>query len=198
MTDNAIRINGVEVYEHDIYSLTDEFINTELEGDPERVRENFARMILYIGDRIQKPSHDDITLLDGIFQIYVRLCLKYSVLPSLEMFSQLVKTNRATFGDWARGEYRANNDTYSTTVKAWRETCRSFVVDKLHNSDKVNVNLIFIAKANYGMKEAVSEPIEDYDASKPVLSAHEIHKAFIERKKPEIHFDEAGNILGME
>lgn len=162
------------------------------------MKENFARMILYIGDRIQKPSHDDIMLLDGIFQIYVRLCLKYGVLPSLEMFSQLVKTNRATFGDWARGEYRANNDTYSTTVKEWRETCRSFVVDRLHNSEKVNVNLIFIAKANYGMKEATGEPIENYDANKPQMTAQEIHQARLERKRPEINLDEDGNILGME
>lgn len=197
MTDNTIKANGIEVYTHDIYLYADQFIQEELGSDGAEVKENFARLILYIADRIQKPSHDDIALLDGIFQIYVRLCLKYGALPSIEMFAQLTKTNRATFGDWARGEYRANNDTYSTTVKAWRETCRSFVVDKLHNSDKVNVNLIFIAKANYGMKEAVSEPIEEYDASKPVLSAHEIHKAFIERKKPkpEIHFDDDGNVL---
>lgn len=198
MTDNTIKANGIEVYTHDIYSYADQFIQEELAGDGEKAKENFARLILYIADRIQKPSHDDIALLDGIFQIYVRLCLKYSVLPSIEMFAQLTKTNRATFGDWARGEYRSNDSEYSTTVKAWRETCRSFVVDKLHNSDKVNVNLIFIAKANYGMKEATGEPIENYDANKPQMTAQEIHQAFIERKKPEIHFDEAGNVLGVE
>lgn len=196
MTDNSINVDGVEVYEHDIYAYADQFIQEELSGDDEKVRENFARMIIFIGDRVRKPSHDDIALLDGIFQIYVRLCLKYGVLPSIEMFAQLVKTNRATFGDWGRGEYRANNDTYSTTVKEWRETCRSFVVDKLHNSEKVNVNLIFIAKANYGMKEAVAEQVEDKNTSRPVMTAQEIHQARLERReRPTINFDEDGNVL---
>lgn len=196
MTDNTIKANGIEVYTHDIYSCTDQFIQEELGGDDKRVKENFARMILYIADRIKKPSHDDIVLLDGVFQIYVRLCIKYGTLPSLEMFAQLVKTNRATFGDWARGEYRANTGEYSTTIKDWRETCRSFVVDRLHNSDKVNVNLIFIAKANYGMKEAVGEQIEEKNPSRPVMTAQEIHQALLERgEMPRISFDEDGNVL---
>ena len=47
-------------------------------------------MILYISDNITKPDNNDINLLDNIFNIYIRLCVKYNMLPTLECFSMLV------------------------------------------------------------------------------------------------------------
>ena len=158
MTDNATNLGGIEVYLHDIYYFTDEFIRTELGGAKDLVHDNFSQMILYIADRIQKPDNADAKLLDKIFDIYVRLCTKFQILPTLEMFSMLVKINRATFYDWSAGQYRKSTE-HGDIVKKWHGICKNFVVDRLHNSRKVDPNLIFIAKAGYGMVEASPAPI---------------------------------------
>ena len=104
MKDNSIKSEvGIEVYQNDIYRLVDEYIDTELDGDVENIADNFVSMIFYIADNIQKPSNDDIELLDNLFSIYVRICAKYKVLPTLEVFSFLVGIDRNTFTDWSMG-----------------------------------------------------------------------------------------------
>lgn len=174
MTDNAENINGVEIYLHDIYYFTDEFIEQELDGDKDRVHDYFPQLILYLSDRIKKPSHEDIELLDAIFNIYIRLCVKYKVLPTLEMFAMLTKINRATFYDWSAGKYRKTG-AYGDITKTWRETCKNLVIDRLHNNNgKADINLIFIAKAAYGMRETVPIPAET--ENKRVLTATELPK----------------------
>ena len=172
MTDNTISVNGVEVYSSRICELADEFIQRELDGDKEKVRGYFASLIFYIADRIEKPSNDDIELLDGIFNIYVRLCAKYRVLPTLEMFSFLVKINRTTFTDWANKEYRLST-AHGNTVKKWFGTCKSFVVNRLHNKPGTDANLIFTAKAAYHMRETAPEPVE-YKPANRLASREEL------------------------
>lgn len=170
---NTTNAGGVEVYEHEIYRLADEFISKELNGDSDSVHDNFLRMIFYIRDRIEKPSHDDIELLDGIFDTYINLCVRYGINPSLECFSFLISTNRTTLTDWRAGEYRKDS-AHTVAVKRWFDICKSFVVDKLHNSDRVNVNLIFTAKSAYQIREAGPIPAEDYSNGIPQLNREEI------------------------
>ena len=98
--NTVITDQGIEVYESDIYRLVDEYISTVLQVSPEDydtqkeyksvIADSFVDMIFYIADRIQKPSNDNIELLDSIFNIYVRICTRYGVLPTLEVFSFLV------------------------------------------------------------------------------------------------------------
>ena len=130
-------------------------------------------MFFYIADRIPKPSHEDIDLLDRIFDIYVRLCAKYRILPTLEMFSFLVQTHRSTFTDWKNGTHRASTTAYSDTVKKWFDTCKAFVVDRLSNQYGTNANLIFVAKSAYGMRENVPLP-DPENTQKRVLSIDEL------------------------
>lgn len=143
---------SIEVYTDEIFALADEYIQAELEGDKAQAYEYFTDMILYIGERIPKPSNDDIELLDNIFNIYKRLCTRYKVLPTLECFSFLVDINTNTFSAWLNGEYRVGSP-HSLTVKKWKETCRNFLVNSLTNSRGTDANKIFIAKAAYGMAE---------------------------------------------
>lgn len=160
MTDNTIKaLNGIEVYQHDIYYYADEFIEQELGGDTDKVRESSTAMFFYIADRIPKPSHEDIDLLDNIFDIYTRLCAKYRILPTLEMFSFLIKTHRSVFTDWKNGAHRASTTAYSDTVKKWLDVCKAFVVDRLSNQYGTNANLIFVAKSAYGMRESAPTPV---------------------------------------
>lgn len=174
MTDNTVKTaDGAEIYQHDIYYYADEYINNELNGDTDSVSDSFPAMILYIADNIPKPSNDDIELLDGIFNIYIRLCSKYHVLPTLEMFSFLVSINRATFTDWSNGEYRASSE-HGNTAKKWFNICKSFTVNRLHNKGGTDANLIFIAKAAYGMAETA--PVQTAGSAQRVLTAAELPK----------------------
>lgn len=158
---------GEEVYQHDIYYYADEYIQNELDGDAGSVSDSFPAMILYISDNIPKPDNADIELLDSIFNIYMRLCSKYKVLPTLEMFSFLVGINRTTFTDWANGEYRSSTG-HGDTAKKWFDTCKSFTVNRLHNKGGTDANLIFIAKAAYGMAETA--PVQTASVRQQIIS----------------------------
>lgn len=165
--------------------------------DKATVHDNFLSMIFYISDNIPKPSNNDIELLDQIFDIYIRLCADYGVNPTLDVFSFLVKIHRTTFTDWINGEYRnkvyytvdgkyinnintwrfnhkgedykeVSSTTYSDTAKKWKEICGSFTVNKLLNTPGTNANLIFAAKAVYGMVEtAPVQAVNPHQRAKP-------------------------------
>lgn len=173
MTDNTVNVNGAEIYTHRIFEIVDEYIGQELGGDKEKVKESFVDMIFYISDRIPKPSNDDIELLDGIFDIYVRLCARYGVLPTLEIFSFLVGINRSTFTDWSNGEYRSST-AHGNTVKKWFGICKSFVVNRLHNKPGTDANLIFTAKAAYHMRETTPVPVESKPEYRHLASREEL------------------------
>ena len=163
MVNNTVKTeDGTEVYVNNIYYYADQYIKDILniteeesynEDNKKRINDNFVSMILYIKDHIKKPSNDDIVLLDNIFNAYVNLCIKYNYLPTLEIFSFLVSINNGTFSDWADGQYRASSG-HGETVKKWKNICKAFTVNRLSNSPGTNANLIFIAKAAYGMVEA--------------------------------------------
>lgn len=144
--------NGADVYRHEIMELADEYIDIDLGGDRSLAQDSFTDMIFYIADRIDKPDNADIETLDNIFNIFIRLCSKCHVLPTLEVFSFLVGINRATFTDWSNGEYRSST-AHGNTVKKWFDICKSFTINRLHNKGGTDANLIFIAKAAYGMAE---------------------------------------------
>lgn len=171
MKDNTdITSAGIEIYRHDINYYADEYIRNELEIDhvdqesKKIVKDNFVDMLFYISDRISKPDNADIKALDNIFSVYVRLCSKYSVNPTLEAFSFLVNIDRNTFTTWANGTYRTAD--HSSTVKKWLNICRGFLVDNLGNSKGTDANKIFIAKAAYGMAETKAVEQEQITGAK--------------------------------
>lgn len=158
MKDNTVNIQDVDIYLDNINIYADEYINTVLcispdnENYKKEVSDSFVDMIFYIADHIQKPSNDNIELLDKMFNTYVRLCSKYHVLPTLEVFSFLVGINRTTFTDWMNGVYRTNS-SHGDTAKKWFDICKNCAINRLHNQTGTNANLIFVAKAAYGMAE---------------------------------------------
>lgn len=171
MKDNTdITSTGIEIYRHDINYYADEYIRNELEIDhvdqesKKIVKDSFVDMLFYISDRISKPDNADIKALDNIFSVYVRLCSKYSVNPTLEAFSFLVDINRATFTSWNNGDYRTQE--HSDTVKKWMNICKGFLVNNLGNSKGTDANKIFIAKAAYGMAETKAVEQEQITGAK--------------------------------
>jgi len=189
-SNTTVTEQGIEVYENDIYRLVDEYINTVLQVTPEEfdtqkeykatVADSFVDMIFYIADRIPKPSNDDIELLDNIFNIFVRVCSKYNVLPTLEVFSFLVNINRSTFSDWMRGDYRTSS-SHGITVKKWFDICKNCTVNRLNNQPGTNANLIFVAKAAYGMAETA--PVQ---TAQQIADKHRAALELPEMERPEL------------
>ncbi len=166
--------DGVEIYTHKLFSLVDKYIQERLGGKEEDVAKHFRDIIFFMADRIEKPDNSEIELLDGLFEAYTRVCARYGKLPTLECFSWLVKIDRNTFTDWHKKEYRSST-AHSSTVKKWLNICRGFTVDELSNSKFANPNLIFIAKAAYGMRETAPLPALETE-NKRILSASELPK----------------------
>lgn len=198
--NTVITDQGIEVYENNIYSLVDEYISTVLQVSPEDyetqkeykavVADSFVDMIFYIADRIQKPSNDNIELLDNIFNIFVRICSKYNILPTLEVFSFLVNINRSTFSDWMRGDYRTTS-THGTTVKKWFDICKNCTINRLNNQTGTNANLIFIAKAAYGMAETAPVPAGQQQgipqqSREQIAAKYAEYKQLPDQKPPEL------------
>lgn len=148
--------NGTEVYTNRLFELADEYTEERLHGDRGEVNSNFRDLMFYLADRMQKIPNGEIEELDAVFSAYVRLCARYGRLPTVELFAMLVKINPTTLTDWKNGEYRST--THSKTVKKWLDICRGFVVDELSNSRTPNPNLIFTAKAAYGLRETSPVP----------------------------------------
>ena len=193
MVDNTVKAyDGSEIYISKIMELADEFISLELDEERGKDIYNkssiFRAMILYISDNIPKPDNNDVELLDNIFNIYIRLCVKYDKLPTLELFSMLININPATLSKWSSGEYRTNiyydsngnyikdfaawqlnhrgepyraepSTAHSQAVKKWKEICAGFLMDDLSNTNGTNANKIFTAKAAYGKVETAPVPV---------------------------------------
>lgn len=192
MKGNAVKTeHGIEVYTNDIHRLADEYINTELDKAEDIYDVSaFTGMILYISDNIPKPDNGDIELLDSIFNIYIRLCCKYKILPTLECFSMMININPNTISAWINGEYRNTiyydmdgnyikdintwrfnhkgqeyraepSTSHSLTAKKWKSVCKDFLVNSLSNTRGTDANRIFIAKAAYGMVETAPIAVEN-------------------------------------
>lgn len=200
MKNTTTTTTGIEVYENQIWQLVDEYIDTVLhinqndydsiEKYKKEIANNRIDLFFYISDRIEKPNNNDIELLDNIFNIYIRVCGRYGISPTLQMFGILVGINNMTFSDWANGDYRTTS-THGITVKKWKETCGAFALDKLHNQDGTNANLIFACKVAYGMAEtAPVQAAQQYGV--PQQTAQQIaekHKAALQlpdMEKPEL------------
>lgn len=153
-------VNGVEIYTNKLFELTDQYIEERLNGDESGIAKRFRELILYIADRIEVPDNDDISGLDSLFDAFVLLCVRYNRLPTLEAFSFLTKIHRSTFDDWKNMRYRSSTTSYADTIKRWYDICKSFVIDELTNNSSANVNLIFISKAAYGLRETAPIPAE--------------------------------------
>lgn len=171
--DTSHNAELVEVYTSDIFRLADEFIQTELDGKRDRdlLKSEFRNMVFYIHDSIPRVDNNNIELIDSIFNIYIRLCAKCSVLPTLEAFSWLTGIDNATFSDWMNGEYRKLTPEYSKTVKKWKETCKGSLVYDLTQKGGSDINKIFIAKAVYGMAETAPVPAEPIRRLEPLTSS---------------------------
>lgn len=158
--------NGVEIYTNDIMRYADEYIQQRTNGSLKNIKEMFPDMIFYIHDILNLDiDTDDIDGMDALFNVYVRLCGRCGVLPTIECYSWLVGIMCATIKEWANGVVRADSSRkHGIFAKKWTDTCAAACVNRLSNQAGSNVNLIFVAKAAYGMAETAPVQVQRSEA----------------------------------
>lgn len=159
MRDNTVKDydgNSLDIYEHKIYVLADDYIVTVL-NKPEDIskKQCFGGMIKYISTHIDKPDTDNLVLLDRLWSIYTSLCYKYNHVVTIERYCILININRDTFYSWYKGETHNEwceelGSSRSDTVKKWDKECESSWQDEASTG---NPGPMFVLKSRRGWSE---------------------------------------------
>lgn len=181
-----VSYNGIEVYPDDIAILCDEYINNL--PNPEIIYKSagFCGLLEYIYSRklkhvvINKPGKGyDFTVLDNIFyNIYLPLCYRYNITPTVIQFTALARIDNTHLGDIKNGVYSSNgsrvNPAHMRTVKNWFNACESALLGRAVNDN--GIGAIFALKANYGYRETApsQEPqaIEAHESAEQIAARH--------------------------
>lgn len=158
MKDNSIAIDGAEVYLNDVYYFADEYISDN-DIDTKDIRPVFNAILLYICDHIPKVDKKNIRALDNIFNIYIRLCAKYGINPTLSGFGLMTGIYSDFFTECIAGKVTPE---HTETVKSWKNTCGGILVNNLSSAPGASVNQIFVAKAVYGLSDAPERNITEH------------------------------------
>lgn len=161
---NTTNINGTEIYDSNIKYYADLFIQEELDGNDskENVKSNFEYMLFYISEHI-KVNIYDLDMQRTCFNSYVYLCMKYKVLPVMRMYLCMIHMDYKVYTEWINGNV---SPEYTEFAQNMHNICQTYVENALTNTDKTNINLMFISKAVYGYTEtAPVQRIEKIDIS---------------------------------
>lgn len=186
MINNSEHIKDIDIYTHDIYKYADEYnllIKDLSNVNDKYLNKSFIAMLIYIHDRIEPIDLNNIELLDKIFNTFTCLCFKYNLLPTIQAFSFLSGLSNATFNDWLQGNTRNSSPIYFQTAQKWFDICKNATISELNNTYGTNANMIFIAKAAYGMAETA--PVQIQSTSAPVLTAADIKAELLIQKNSE-------------
>lgn len=135
-----------------LLELTQQFIDTELQGNAENVNSKNDFLIYYLSLQItQYINIEDIEQIKQIFIQYCYICTKYSFLPSAKMFCILIGLDYNRYNEWRNGINVSSE--YTLLSNTIHNTCMSLMENKLSNSDHTMVNLMFLTKAVYGYTE---------------------------------------------
>ena len=127
-------------------------------GDITELRERAPAFLLYLSDCIGTIDLNNVLAINYLFTVYCHICADtLDRLPTLGMFCIMINVSADTLEYWAKGKARTREHAdFAQKAKAY---CKALVIDKLSNKSQADVNLIFISKAAYGMRETA--PITD-------------------------------------
>ena len=200
--DNVILSTGnIEVYQSEIDVLCDEYISTLPDESMIYKSTVFSGMLSYIynhklkyiitqskRDKGINPYNNDYMLLDDIFNnIYIYLCTRYNITPSIIQFSVLCDVSRETLGDINKGVYRNDGTRVKPetchTVKKWYSTCESMLLSKAQNEN--SIGSIFALKANYGYRDNVQQ-VEVISTQEQQATPEQIAQKYADVAKPRL------------
>lgn len=161
-----ISYGDYNIYQSDIKQLCDEYINSL--DFPEMVYKTpgFSGLLDYIyknalsdiieysrGKENNSFKHGiDFELLDNIFyNLYLPLCYRYGLTPTILQFCVLCKLANSHITDIKNGIYSSNgtkvNPLHTKTVKNWFSTCESALFSRAVDANSIGA--IFGLKACY-------------------------------------------------
>ena len=165
--DNVIiAYNNIELYQSEIDILCDEYIRTLHDENLIYKSAVFSGLLRYIYSHklkyiIPDTFSNDYSLLDDIFNnIYISLCSRYNIVPTIIQFCVLCHIDRSNLNCIRNGVNRDGtkvNPVSHCTVKLWYDTCEASLLGKAVNES--SIGSIFGLKANYGYKEATENSV---------------------------------------
>ena len=174
MIDNTILTDTqIEIYRNEIDILCDNYIHSLPDENMIYKSTVFSGMlnylyrnkIKYIIEQYRKDNnlndyYNNYDLLDVIFNnIYIDICTRFNIVPSIIQFSVFVNVDNGTLSDIKSGVYRDNgskvNPINCQTVKKWYATCESMLLSKATNEN--SIGSIFALKSNFGYVEKGNE-----------------------------------------
>ena len=180
--DDQTTPDNYKIYENNIYSYIDEFIDGNYAGQTEtELKENrsfFPSLIQYLynnylgnvlGNTLElklkgvKPVYNDIKLLDELFNIYVFLVYKYKSnnRPSILEYSILTGIPRTTIYTWLNGELdnyilqAVSEDKRKHITSEYAITVQKWqsICEQSLIDGKDTIKELFLLKCKYGYQE---------------------------------------------
>lgn len=179
-TDNnnsieLVTYKGISVYASDIEIITEDYINSL--GNPDMIYKVgcfnglldsiYKRLLknIIVNDTGITNNSYDFKVLDDIFiNIYIPLCYRYDIAPSVLSFcNNICHISAANITDVKNGTYRSNGakarQENTQIVKNWYSMCESGLVDKTVNCN--SIGSIFLLKSAYSYQEKTTLEIEN-------------------------------------
>lgn len=203
--DNTIRAaNNIDIYEHRIYALFDEYKDTlsDNEKDCDIMIRNvryFKGALKHIYLQLFRPTvlydslsntysssildYNDTETLDRIWSIYVSLCYKYGIKPTVFQYGMMTGIQPWTIQQWANGSdvgnifgQVVNNAAQKTNIaKAWMTEQENALFD---GASQGSVGDIFLLKSVYGYRDNTNITI---DSNANAEERHAIESDLIRR-----------------
>ena len=159
--DNVIlTYNNIELYQSEIDILCDEYISSLHDESMIYKSTVFSGMLNYIYLHklkyiIPDSFNNDYALLDNIFDnVYINLCTRYNICPSIIQFSVLCHIDNTFLSELRSGTYKDGSRVKpeaTQTAKKWYSVCESMLLSKATNES--SIGSIFALKANYGYRD---------------------------------------------
>lgn len=200
--DNIILSTGnIEVYQSEIQELCDEYISslpdknmiyksTVFSGMLSYIYRNKLKYIIYKSkaDKNINQFNNDYVLLNDIFNtVYIDLCTRYNIIPTVLQFCVLCDLPRDFITDLKNGVYRTDGykvkPETTQTVKKWFDTCESMTLSRAGNES--SIGSIFLAKSVYGYSDTPVQQLEIID-NRQNETPQQIAERFREARKPDM------------
>jgi hypothetical protein len=180
-----IKHNNISIYTSDIDLLTEEYIQTL--DNPEMIYKSlvFTGMLEFIYDHLLKniladTKQNDYKLLNDIFyKIYIKLCYKYNINPSILGFCNLCHIDNSNITDIKNGIYRTSgfkvNPETTQLVKNWYTVVESGLYSKVASENSIGA--IFLLKAGFNYSDAQTININtntdiQHDTAEQIAARH--------------------------
>ena len=202
MTDSILlSYNGIEIYKSEIDILCDDYINSLPNPDMIFKSTVFSGMLNYLHqtkikyiiaeDKQRKninPYNHDYDFLDKLFyNVYVYLCTRFNICPTIIQFSTLANVNSEMLGDIKQGIYRQNgvkvNPLTCQLVRKWYDFCESSMLGKAINES--SIGSMFALKSVYGYRDN-DQRIEVTTTAEQNQTPEQIAERYKDAKKPEL------------